>query len=232
MRRAQAGRVRIGHATARAGRWTGAAQLDQEPNGILRAEQLNAAAGLQRCRPACSSISVLTRNWVEPAHGQGKVPHASRVRTLRLDPLEDTLTMLIRLIYLSKAVDAQTHTLTESILRTAHARNTQADITGVLCQGQGVFLQVLEGERAQVTALYARIYSDPRHKDVELIHCESITQRRYGRWSMAKVDLSDVDPQTMIAWPEFDPYSANGQWVMERIDELIAHGTAVNAPLP
>jgi len=30
--------------------------------------------------------------------------------------------------------------LTESILRKAHAWNTQNDITGVLCQGQGVFL--------------------------------------------------------------------------------------------
>jgi hypothetical protein len=140
--------------------------------------------------------------------------------------------MLIRLIYVSKAVDAQTRTLTESILRTAHARNTQADITGVLCQGQGVYLQVLEGERAQVTALYARIYSDPRHKDVELIHCESITQRRYGQWSMAQVDLSDVDPHTKIAWPAFDPYSADGQWIMERIDALIAQGSVVDAPLP
>jgi hypothetical protein len=137
--------------------------------------------------------------------------------------------MLIRLIYVSKAVDPQTRTLTDSILRKAHAWNTQNDITGVLCEGQGVFLQALEGERGAVTRLYARIFADPRHKDLELIHCESITERRYGEWSMARVDLSDVDPQTKIAWPEFDPYSANGLMVMARIDELVARGKTVSA---
>ena len=139
--------------------------------------------------------------------------------------------MLIRLIYVSKAVDAQTGALADAILRKAHAWNTQNDITGVLCEGQGVFLQALEGERGKVTQLYARISADPRHSDLELIHCESITQRRYGEWSMARVSLSDVDPQTKIVWPDFDPYSANGALVMARIDELIARGEVVQAPL-
>jgi len=140
--------------------------------------------------------------------------------------------MLIRLIYVSKAVGPQTGALAESILRQAHASNKQNDVTGVLCQGQGVFLQVLEGERGKVTRLYARIHADPRHKDLELIHCESITERRYGGWSMAHVHLSDVDPQTKIVWPDFDPYSPGGLAVMARIDELIAHGSAVDAPPP
>ena len=139
--------------------------------------------------------------------------------------------MLIRLIYVSKAVDPQTRGLTDSILQKAHAWNTQNDITGVLCEGQGVFLQALEGERGKVTRLYARIFADPRHKDLELIHCESITERRYGQWSMARVSLSDVDPQTKIVWPDFDPYSASGALVMARIDELIAQGKPVDAPL-
>lgn len=139
--------------------------------------------------------------------------------------------MLIRLIYVSQAVDPQNRALTDSILRKAHAWNTQNDITGVLCEGQGVFLQALEGERGTVTRLYARISADPRHKDLELLHCESITERRYGEWSMARVSLSDVDPQTKIVWPEFDPYSANGQVVMARIDELIAQGRVIDAPL-
>jgi len=138
--------------------------------------------------------------------------------------------MLIRLIYVSKAVDPQTHASTDSMLRQAQAWNTQNEITGVLCEGQGVFLQALEGERGKVTRLYARISADPRHKELELIHCESITRRRYGGWSMARVGLSDVDPQTKIDWPDFDPYSANGLLVMARIDELIADGRVIDAP--
>jgi len=139
--------------------------------------------------------------------------------------------MLIRLIYVSKAVGPQTRAMTDSILHKAHAWNTQNDITGVLCEGQGVFLQALEGERGKVTGLYARISADARHTDLELIHCEGITERRYGAWSMARVSLSDVDPQTRIVWPEFDPYSANGALVMERIDELIVQGRVIDVPL-
>jgi hypothetical protein len=135
--------------------------------------------------------------------------------------------MLIRLIYVSKVVDSQSSQLSESILRKAHAWNTENDITGVLCEGQGVFLQALEGERGQVTRLYSRIFADPRHTDLELIHCESITERHYGEWSMAHVSLSDVDPQTKIVWPEFNPYSASGSLVMTRIAELIAQGRTV-----
>lgn len=138
--------------------------------------------------------------------------------------------MLIRIIYLSRAVEPQSPELTAAILRQAHAWNTRNDVTGVLCEGQGVFLQAIEGERGTLTRLYARIYADPRHKDLELLHCESITARRYDGWSMARVSLSDVDPQTRIVWPDFDPYSASGMEVMARIDELIAQGRPVDPP--
>jgi hypothetical protein len=133
--------------------------------------------------------------------------------------------MLIRLIYLSRPVGPQTAELTDSILRKAHAWNALNGITGVLCEGQGVYLQALEGERSKVTGLYARIHADPRHQDLELLHCESIAERRYPGWSMAHVSLSEVDPQTKIAWPDFDPYSASGAMVMSRIDELVAGGS-------
>jgi len=90
-----------------------------------------------------------------------------------------------------------------------------------------VFLQALEGERATVTKLYARIYSDLRHTKVEMIHCESIVKRRYENWAMALVSLSDIDPETSVDWPEFDPYSATGLLLMARIDDLLASGTVI-----
>ena len=73
--------------------------------------------------------------------------------------------MLIRLIYLSRSVGQQTAELTDSILRKAQDWNTQNGITGMLCEGQGIYLQALEGESSKVTSLYARIHADPRHKD-------------------------------------------------------------------
>ena len=139
--------------------------------------------------------------------------------------------MLIRLIYMSRAVGPQGSELTDAILQQSHHWNTQHDITGVLCEGQGVFLQAIEGERANVTRLYSRIAADARHTALELIHCESITDRRYSGWSMARVRLSDIDPETKVVWPEFDPYSASGALVMARIDELIARGQMFRPPM-
>ena len=139
--------------------------------------------------------------------------------------------MLIRLIYLSRAVGPQASALTDAILQKSQHWNAQHDITGVLCEGQGVFLQVIEGERANVTRLYSRIAADGRHTALELIHCESITARRYSGWSMARVSLSDVDPETRVVWPEFDPYSPLGALVMARIDELVARGQVLHSPV-
>lgn len=135
--------------------------------------------------------------------------------------------MLIRIIYLSTAVGPQTTTMTNAILKKAQAWNRANGITGVLCQGQGVFLQALEGERSTVTQLYSRISADQRHTNVEMLHCESIAKRRYENWSMAHVSLSDIDPETKIEWPEFDPYSITGLLVMARIDDLLATGSVI-----
>ena len=134
--------------------------------------------------------------------------------------------MLTRMLYVSTAAGPITTAVTGTILRSAQRHNASNGITGVLCQGQGMFLQALEGERAKVTGLYARIFADPRHTQVELIHCESIAQRRYGQWSMAHVNLADLDPHKHIVWPEFDPYSPQGQAVMNRIDAMLAQAAA------
>ena len=95
---------------------------------------------------------------------------------------------------------------------------------------QGVFFQVLESERAEVTKLYARIQADPHHKDLESLHCQSISARGEGDGTMAYLRLSDVDPKTNIDWPEFDPYSPSDLSVMARIVELIAQGRPVWSP--
>ncbi|MEY3460461.1 MAG: hypothetical protein RLZZ03_114 [Pseudomonadota bacterium] len=130
--------------------------------------------------------------------------------------------MQVRLLYVSSAVGPQTTTVTGSILQSAQAHNKANDITGVLCQGEGLFLQVLEGERSKVNRLYARILADQRHKDVELLVFEEISTRRFGAWSMAHVELSNLDPMVRMKHPEFDPYSAAGALVMRQVDEMIA----------
>lgn len=135
--------------------------------------------------------------------------------------------MLIRVFYVSAALGPQTPAVTQSILQQSRAYNSQHGITGVLLQGQGIYLQALEGEQDAVNRLYARITADPRHNRVEMVHCENIEQRRYGNWSMAHVALSDLEPMTHMEWQSFDPHSITGLLVLARIDQLIETGQMI-----
>jgi len=129
--------------------------------------------------------------------------------------------MLIRLLYVSKPVGPITTYVTSSILETSSINNKSSEITGVLCQGSGIYMQVIEGQRSAINALFSRIMADKRHNTVEILSFEEIDQRRYGQWSMALVQLSLNDPMVQMAHPEFDPYSASGKDAMKIIDDLI-----------
>jgi len=135
--------------------------------------------------------------------------------------------MLVRAFYISRSAGPQTSVVTGSILKTAMVFNRVNQITGVLCQGDGFFLQMIEGERSVINQLYGRIARDSRHKDVELVKFEEITQRKYSQWSMALIDLSDTDPMVVMQHPEFDPYSTSSATLEQQIDEWISSGKPI-----
>lgn len=136
--------------------------------------------------------------------------------------------MLIRLLYISRAVGAVTTTVTGSILETARLHNRVAGITGVLCQGQGLFIQILEGERRAVNRLYATLIKDKRHQDVELISIEEIETKKFPNWSMAHVIISESDPMVQLNHPEFDPYAASSAQLEALIGDLLKQSTPIN----
>ena len=140
--------------------------------------------------------------------------------------------MLTRLLYVSKPVGPITTFVTASLLENSRVSNKKLEITGVLCQGTGIYMQVLEGERSAINALYSRIIADTRHHQVELLSFEEVDQRRYGQWSMALVQLSVDDPMVQMAHPEFDPYSASSKDAMRMVDELMNSGTSIQTMSP
>ena len=129
--------------------------------------------------------------------------------------------MLVTLLYVSQPVGPVTTTMTSLILEISKSYNKRENITGILCQGSGLWMQILEGERSKVNVLYSRIMADRNHHNVELLSMEEITQRRFGEWSMALVYLSKDDPLVKMAHPEFDPYSASAKDALAILDELI-----------
>jgi hypothetical protein len=138
--------------------------------------------------------------------------------------------MLTRLIYISRAVGPQTTTVTTQILETARAFNKANNLTGVLCQGKGLYVQVLEGERSIVNGLYRRIVADCRHAHAEIVFFGEIESRQFKEWSMALVHLSIDDPMVTLKHPEFDPYSANSTAIMGLITELLSSSSAIQNP--
>ena len=138
--------------------------------------------------------------------------------------------MLTRLIYISRSVGPQTTTVTTQILETARRYNKAHNLTGVLCQGKGLYVQVLEGERSIVNGLYRRIVADSRHAHAEIVYFGEIESRQFKEWSMALVHLSIDDPMVTMKHPEFDPYSANSTAIMGLITELLSSSSAIQNP--
>jgi hypothetical protein len=93
--------------------------------------------------------------------------------------------MPYRLIYSSEATAEMARSDLQQMLEESRIRNARRDITGVLVFVDGVFLQVLEGERDDVDDLMQSIRRDPRHKDIKVFHEEEIDRRAFASWRMA-----------------------------------------------
>jgi hypothetical protein len=141
--------------------------------------------------------------------------------------------VLVRLVYASRASRAIDEGFIMAICDVASSRNAAQGITGVLVtqQGQDVFLQVLEGSRADVNALYASIARDPRHRDVTLLSYEDIEQRRFASWRMGMVDLKRIHLGTILRYsdrPVLEPYGMTGKAALALVEELVASGAITN----
>jgi hypothetical protein len=132
--------------------------------------------------------------------------------------------MLVRLLYCSRAVDASEQAI-ESILREGREHNMACGITGILCFGDGIFLQCIEGGRMQVSELFGHIMKDARHKDVALLHYEEIYERRFGGWSMGQVNITKLNHSVLLKYsekPELDPYAVSGKVSLSLLEDLAA----------
>jgi hypothetical protein len=138
--------------------------------------------------------------------------------------------MLVRLMYASRAVATLNHDDLISVLRQSVANNPRVGVTGVLCYSGEIFLQVLEGGRLQVSALYSRITQDRRHRDVVLLSYEEIEERCFGGWAMGQVNMARLNPALLLKYSEaavLDPYAVSGKVSMALFNELVATAAVV-----
>ena len=138
--------------------------------------------------------------------------------------------MLVRLMYASRAAEGLKPDAVTAIARKSNAANPAHGITGVLCFSGAVFLQVLEGGRSPVSALYNRIAADTRHRDVVLLSYEEIAERRFAGWAMGQVNMNMLNPAVLLKYSEaavLDPYAVSGSVSMALFTELVATASIV-----
>lgn len=97
---------------------------------------------------------------------------------------------LTHLIYTSAAAPGFDPSDLKTILQVARSKNAERSVTGMLLYISGSFFQVLEGDDATLTELFAIIASDPRHNNVTTIIHEPIAQRVFGDWTMGFAEFS------------------------------------------
>ena len=79
-----------------------------------------------------------------------------------------------------------------TLLRASRARNRELGVTGLLAYREGQFMQILEGEQADIRQVYGSIEQDPRHRQVHRVWDDAIEVREFAAWPMAFRFLSDA----------------------------------------
>jgi Sensors of blue-light using FAD len=93
--------------------------------------------------------------------------------------------MPYQIMYSSQAAVPMTVTDLEEILTDARAGNQARHVTGALVYVDGVFFQIIEGDKEVVQNLMASIASDSRHHAVKVFYEAEVDARAFESWSMA-----------------------------------------------
>lgn len=97
---------------------------------------------------------------------------------LYLTPMEQCI------VYFSSSADSLDENELATILQQSRHNNSKLGITGIILYVRGNIIQVLEGAKQAVDALYERIQHDHRHTDIVTVLNRPISQRQFGNWSM------------------------------------------------
>lgn len=129
--------------------------------------------------------------------------------------------MLYQLMYSSQSTFAPSMDAMALLLDRARRQNAARGVTGVLFSVDGVFVQILEGERDVVRRLVEHIGQDPRHDGLTVVMERPIAQRVFTSWSMAWIS---PDASEVAAWARLDGTT--------RIQEVLASLQQNPARLP
>lgn len=94
------------------------------------------------------------------------------------------------ILYLSQLSASLSEDELARLLEQSRIRNQGRNITGILVYCGRQFMQLLEGEEAEVAQLYATLAQDPRHTGLIKLADKPIPHRSFAAWSMAFAAVS------------------------------------------
>ena len=100
---------------------------------------------------------------------------------------------IIRLLYISDAVEGLDDDAVDAILKSAAKHNPLLGITGILVFGGGVFAQVLEGPERGVLEKYVEVMADRRHRNCRIVYISTATERLFEGVSMAALQALPLE---------------------------------------
>lgn len=107
------------------------------------------------------------------------------------------------LIYTSRARQEMSENDLTELLIQSRDKNLRLNITGLLVYGNREFMQLLEGTKQDIFSLYEAIFRDSRHQQVQLLWDGDIDERSFTDWSMAFININNIDPDSLGAYSTF-----------------------------
>lgn len=107
------------------------------------------------------------------------------------------------LIYVSIATKPFSETELVELLATSRKNNASVGVTGMLLYKEGKFMQLLEGEEAQITRVFEKISKDPRHRNVITLLEGREDRRVFSEWLMG---FSNLDAEAAESIPGYSEY--------------------------
>jgi hypothetical protein len=96
-----------------------------------------------------------------------------------------------RIIYCSQStIDFSPEELVD-LLEAARDRNAESQLSGMLLYCSQSFLQMLEGEPAELEETYGRISLDDRHNNLRLLMDTEISSRMFPDWTMGFAHIDE-----------------------------------------
>ena len=111
--------------------------------------------------------------------------------------------VLHQIIYVSSACTLMSERELKALMAQSGQFNAARQITGLLLYKDGNFMQLLEGDQAELNSLMERIKVDRRHFGLSVLVNEPAVSRLYPEWAMGFRSLSPDETMELPGYSDF-----------------------------